>query len=220
MLSFVATAQKQSKTPSAGVTLPLKILKQAKAYGDGVTALNALHQIIAAEGEESTYKDTLAVTYFKMNNPLSAHLVAKELLEKKSNDLVLLEINALSLQQINATKEAIDAFEKLFALSKNKYHGYQLATLQYSIKRLAEAQATINQTLTCEDLKDFALQFNIDKNQTQKVALNAAVFNMKGLITYDLKDKITAKTAFEEALKISPEFELAKQNKAALDIEK
>lgn len=219
MMSLLASAQKKVKTPTADTAVPLSILKQAQIYGDGLTAINALHQIIAIEGEKSTYKDTLAVTYFKTSNFLSCHLIAKELLNKKPTDLVLLELNATSLQQLNAAKEAIDAFEKLFVLSKNKYHGYQLATLQYGIKRLAEAQTTINQTQTCEDLKDIELQFNIDKNQTQKVPLNAAILNMKGLITYELNDKISAKTAFEEALKISPEFALAKQNKAAIELE-
>ena len=134
MLSFVATAQKKLKTTSVDITLPLIILKQAKAYGDGATALNALHQIIAIEGATCIYKDTLAITYYKMNNFLSCHLVAKELLEKKSTNLVLLELDALSLQQLNANKEAITAYEKLFTLSKNKYHGYQLAMLQYGGK--------------------------------------------------------------------------------------
>ncbi len=217
--SVISLAQVKTKKSSDNPKETLTILKQAQAYADGATIVTALHQIIAFEGANSTYKDSLAVTYYKMNNYFSCHLVAKELLEKKPTNLVLLELDALSLQQLNANKEAITIYEKLFALSKNKFHGYQLAVLQQSIKRLAEAQATINQVATCEDIKGLELEFPKDKNQTQKIVLNAAIQNLKGLIAYELKDSTAAKIAFQEALKISPDFALAKQNVAALELE-
>ncbi|OYU83508.1 MAG: hypothetical protein CFE24_10910 [Flavobacterium sp. BFFFF2] len=217
--SAITLAQVKTKKSTDHEKEALTILKQAQTYADGGTMITALHQIIAEEGVNSTYKDSLAVTYYKMNNYISCHLVAKELLEKKPNNVVLLELEAMSLKQLNAKKEAIDAFEKLFALSKNKFHGYQLAVLQQSIKRLAEAQATINQVLACEDIKGFDLEFPKDQNQSQKIALNAAIQNLKGLIAYELKDITTAKTAFQEALNISPDFALAKQNVAALELE-
>jgi tetratricopeptide (TPR) repeat protein len=219
LASTINLAQVKQKNITDNTKLVLSVLKQAQRYADGTTMINALHEMIANEGANSTYKDTLAVTYYKMNNPLSCHLVVKELLEKKPNNLTLLELEAMSLQQLNAKKEAIAAFEKLFALSKNKYHGYQLAVLQQSIKRLTEAQTTINQVIACEDIKDAELEFPKDKNQNQKIALNAAIQNLRGLISYELKDITTANNAFEEALKISPDFELAKQNSNALKLE-
>ena len=39
-------------------------------------------------------------------------------LVKKPNNILLSEINAISLTKLNATKEAIDAYEKLFLLTK------------------------------------------------------------------------------------------------------
>jgi tetratricopeptide (TPR) repeat protein len=219
LISTLCIAQIKPKSTSEYIKISLSIFKQAKEYSDGATMITALHQIIAAEGPNSTYKDTLAITYYKMNNPLSCHLVTKELLEKKSSNLLLLELEAMSLQQLNHKKEAITAFEKLFSLSKNKYHGYQLALLQQGLKRLAEAQLTINQTIACEDIKAAELDFPVDKNNTQKVLLNAAIMNLKGLIAYELKDTAAAKKAFEEAVKISPDFVLAKQNAEALEVE-
>jgi len=41
--------------------------------------------------------------------------------------------------------------------------------------------------------------------------------NLKGLVTYELKDEKTAALLFNEALKIMPEFEAAKQNKKAIE---
>lgn len=81
-------------------------------------------------------------------------------------------------------------------------HGYQLAMLQYGIKRLAEVQATIAQTLQCDDIENAYLQFAIDKNQN--VPLKAAAYNLQGLI------------AFDQALKLMPEFAVATQNANAV----
>jgi tetratricopeptide (TPR) repeat protein len=175
-----------------------------------------MYHIVALEGATSTYKDSLAITYFNVGNYVSSHLLAKELLVTKPESLQLLEINAASLQNLNATKEAIDAYEVLFAKTKNMAHGYQLAILQFGIKRLAEAQATINQTLLCEPIEKAYVQMAVDKTKNQNVPLQAAAYNLQGLIAFELKDNTAASTAFNEALKIMPEFALATQNANAV----
>lgn len=91
--------------------------------------------------------------------------------------------------------------------------------LQFGIKRLAEAQITINQTLQCEPIEKAYLQFPIDKNQNQNVPLKAAAYNLQGLIAYELKDNKTASEAFAEALKIMPEYAVATQNANAVVVE-
>jgi tetratricopeptide (TPR) repeat protein len=195
------------------------VYKNALKYNDAYTAINSIHAIIAKEGENSVYKDTLAILYYKTNNFASSYLVSEELLTKKANDLTLLEINAVSLQNLGDNKKAITVYEKLFGLSKNQYHGYQLAMLQKNLKRLAEAQNTIEQTILCEDLKEAQLQMSAGKDQVQNVPLKAALYNLKGLIAFELKDNETATKAFEEALVIFPEFALAKQNLGTLKMD-
>lgn len=219
-LCSVQTITAQKLTPEAlketTITNHKAIVKQALTYNDAQTAINSMHNIIALEGATSTYKDSLAITYFNVSNYVSSHLLAKELLTTKPQDLQLLEINAVSLQNLNATKEAITAYETLFAKTKSMAHGYQLAMLQFSIKRLAEAQANIAQTLQCEPIEKTYLQFAVDKNQNQNVPLTAAAYNLQGLIAFELKDNAAASNAFNEALKIMPEFALATQNANAV----
>jgi tetratricopeptide (TPR) repeat protein len=212
------TAQKLTPEALKETTLTnhKAIVKQALTYNDVQTAINSMHSIIALEGATSTYKDSLAITYFNVGNYVSSHLLAKELLSKKPQDIQLLEINAVSLQNLNATKEAITAYELLFAKTRDMAHGYQLAMLQYSIKRLAEAQAIIAQALQCEPIENAYMQFAVDKNQNQNVPLKAAAYNLQGLIAYELKDNQSASIAFNEALKIMPEFALATQNANAV----
>jgi tetratricopeptide (TPR) repeat protein len=193
-----------------------KILEQAFKYSDGATAINSLHQIIALEGDNSKYKDSLAITYFQSGNFVSSHLLSKELLVKKPNNLQLLEISAISLQKLNAVKEAIDAYDKLFAQTNNMAQGYQLATLQYSIKRLAEAKVSIAKALQCKVIENAAMSFPVGKEQTQSVPLKAAAFNLEGIIAFELKDYASASAAFKEAISLMPKFEIASKNANAV----
>lgn len=196
-----------------------EILQNSLKYNDPSTAIASMHRLIAIEGNSSTYKDSLALMYFKTANYLASYSVSKELLAVKANDLQLLEINAFSLKNLGANKEAIPIFEKLFFQSKNKYHGYELASLQLSLKRLVEAKQSIIYAFGCEDLKDFNLQLQIGNDKTQTVPLDAVMYNLKGLICYELQDKSCAAESFNEALKILPDFELAKQNNSVLALE-
>lgn len=193
-----------------------KNIEFASIYGDSPTRIQNMVSIIAIEGENSSYKDSLALAYFQNNSFLSAHLLSKELLVKKPNDILLSEINAVSLTRLNATKEAIDAYEKLFSLTKKMSDAYQLAYLQYSIKRLAEAKSTIVKAINCETQEAVFLEFPVDKNSNQNVPLKAAAFNLKGLISFELKDNMDANSSFKEALKVMPEFATATQNANAV----
>ena len=139
--------------------------------------------------------------------------MAKELISRKPTDSRLLEINAYSLQNLGDTKGAIGAFEKLINISKNQSHAFQLAYLQFGIKRLAEAQATITQALNMEEVKGYVNFPSIaNKDKAQQIPLRAALYNLQGLIAYDLKNNALAEESFKEALKIMPEFEYALQS--------
>ena len=197
--------------------LAVTIYQNALKYGDAATAIQSVHEIIAQEGSQSTFKDSLAVLYYRANSFVSAHLVAKELLVSKPQDATLLEINAVSLRALGASKEAIEGFEKLLAVSKNRFHAYELAQLQFGLARMAEAMVTLNQAMANTEALETKVVFNIDKERQQEVPLNAAMINLKGIIAFEMKDEKAALEAFNEALKIMPEFALAQQNKLALE---
>lgn len=193
-----------------------KIVNQALRYNDIQTAINSMHYIVALEGDTSTYKDSLAITYYKVGNYVSSHVLSKELLIQQPKNIQLMEINAMSLQNLGAIKDAIAAYETLFAQTNTMFHGYQLANLQYSLKRLSEAKATIAQTLQCDKMEAVQLQFPVDKTKNQNVPLLAAAYNLQGLIAFELKDHNTASIAFKDALKIMPKFTVATQNANAV----
>ena len=220
LLAVVQLGYAQKLTPQTLKSIELanhkKVVANSLQYNDLQTAINSMHHIIALEGATSTYKDSLAMAYYTMGNYVSSHLLAKELLQTKPKDTGLLEINAISLQNLNATKEAITAYDQLFALTQNMAHGYQLAMLQYGIKRLAEAEATVNQALNCKAIENAYIQFAKDKTQAQNVPLKAAAHNLQGLIAFELKNYEQAKAAFDKALEITPKFTTATQNANAV----
>ncbi len=196
----------------------LTIYKNALKYNDIQSAIYATQSIIAREGENSTFKDTLAILYYNSNNLVSCHLLCKELLVKKPSDKVLLELNAISLSSVGSALDAIGAYEALFSATKNRFHGYQLAKLQFGVKRLAEAMVTLNYCLAQTETLKATVPFDIKDNQKQDVPLDAAIHNLKGLVSYELKDSPTAIKSFEEAIKIFPDFETAQSNKQSLEL--
>lgn len=216
--SFNITAQKMTKKTLIEYELNnnKKTIKQALKYNDVQTAINSIHNIILLEGDKSTYKDSLAIVYYQSGNFMSSHLLTKEILQSKPKNKQLLEISAVSLQKLNAVKEAIEAYEKLFTKTNSMFHGYQLANLQYGIKRLSEAKITIEKTTTCAEIENAFVQFPIDKTQNQNVPLKAAALNLKGLIAFELKEYNTASSSLKSALEIMPKFAVATQNANAV----
>ena len=58
-------------------------LQQAKAYGDESIVANSMYALIALEGPQSSYKDSLAYVYFNKRNYVSCFLVTNDLLKAK-----------------------------------------------------------------------------------------------------------------------------------------
>lgn len=192
-----------------------KIVRNALQLNDYNTAINSLHHIIAIEGEKSSYNDTLALNYFFTQRYASSYLLSEKLLKNNHKNNEILKINAISLKQLGRDKEAINAFEKLFILTNNMSDGYELAILQFGLKRLQEAQETISKTILCED-SEHQLEFKLSDNASQRIPIKAGVYNLKGLIAYEQNDIENAVASFKEALDIAPEFVLAKKNLDAI----
>ncbi|MCB9202729.1 MAG: hypothetical protein H6604_06770 [Flavobacteriales bacterium] len=218
-LMIVTFVQAQKFNKEELTKIEREVYKNALKYSDIQTAIKSIHSIIALEGENSTYKDTLMYAYTRSQNYFGSHKLAEELLKKRPNDEKLLEVDAVSLKQLGAVKEAIVAYEKLFNKTQNMYYGYELASLQNGIKRLVEAELTIDNALKSEEIKDAYIVFPVDKNNQQKVPLKAALYNLKGIVAFEQKNKDAANIAFQEALKIMPEFALATQNLNTLVVE-
>lgn len=194
-----------------------KIYQQAKKYNDRQMMISALYDIITKYPPTTEWKDSLALVYFSSGNYVSALLVATDVLQNTQKDNIL-ELKALCEQQLGLLKDALSSYEQLFKNTGKPYYLYQVATIQYQLKRYGECEQTINALLN--DPKSREEKINIvTNNQQQQVNMVAASYNIQGVMFKDLSKFDEAKQAFQAALEISPDFLLAKSNLEAIERE-
>jgi len=218
ILTLIITTTAIAQT-SNNVTFEKQKLKQALAYGDKVTAASSMYSIIALEGPKSSYKDSLAFLYFNSGNYVSTFLVTNDILKNKPNNVELLEIHAISLESMGALKKAGETYNTLLSKTNNNYHAYKLAGLQLNTKNLTEAYTSIKKADQLADNGTMKINFQVNKNYNQNVDLKAAIAYLEGLIALKLEKTDEAKASFERAIKIFPEFVLAKGKLSAIKTE-
>ncbi|WKK64765.1 tetratricopeptide repeat protein [Lutimonas zeaxanthinifaciens] len=211
-VSIFAQASKEES-----IAIEKEIIKNAKRFGDQNVATYSMYKLISLEGENSTYKDSLAYIYFSTRKYASCFLMANEVLERDPKNQAILELKAISLESIGALDKSMEAYSELFALSNNNYHGYNVAKLQLSMNKFEEAYATIKKVETLNDTGKVQVNFSINQNHTQQIELLAAIPYLKGVIEEELNKIPEAKSSYEKALKIQPEFVLAKEKRDKLN---
>jgi tetratricopeptide (TPR) repeat protein len=196
----------------------------AMQHRDIGSAIMAGNYVITIEGDKSTYLDSLAYLYLAANQVQSCQIVCERILKNEPEKLSIIELKGRCLITENRVFDAIAAYELLFKKTNEIAFGFTLARLQYTGKRLAEALNTANMSLKLKAEDDKKEKINVaevsgNKGQTQAVFIKAAIYNLRGLIIYELDPNVNKKEAassFEEALKLEPTYQLAKQNKETL----
>lgn len=185
-------------------------LNQAKAYNDESMITSAIYNIIALEGPQSSYKDSLAYIYYNRRNYVSCFLVANDVLKTKPGNLELTEMMAYSLENMGALDKAKETYAELFAKTNNNYDGYKLASIEFRMNKNEEALATIKKTRQLPDDGKIQVTFQVNQNYNQNVELKAAISYVQGLIEQSLDKSEEAKASFENAIRLFPDFVLAK----------
>lgn len=199
------------------IALEKDIMEFSKSMGDMSVAALSMYRLVALEGENSTYKDSLAFLYFSSRKYASCFLMSNEVLKRDPKNQALLELKAISLESLGAIGKSLEAFTDLFAISKNNFHGYSLAKLQFSMKKYEEAYITIKEVETLNDSGQYKVTFAINQNHTQQVELLAAIPYLKAGIEIELDKIPEAKLSLQKAIKIQPDFVLAKETLDGLD---
>lgn len=195
-------------------TIPdeIKTYRLALSFADYEVAKNSMFSLIAKNPNRIDYLDSLSRLYFSMNAYPQALAAAGFVLKSQPDNQQMLELSAICQSAMKNEKEALSTYEKLYAKTKSVYHLYQIAVLQYSLQRTGECSTSIETILADKDAATQKIQISYDEQNAQNVPLNAAAYNLKGVVAKDAKDIEKAKSNFNEALKIYPEFQLAKNN--------
>ena len=179
-------------------------------------ATQATYALLALEPENTKRLDTLAQIYFQRSAFAQAILVSTDVLKKEPTNQGMLEVRAFSKQSLGAAKEALADYEFLHSLSNDPYHLYEIATLQYAMRRFGECENSITTLLASEAIKDKTISLSYNKIQ-QTVPFEAALHNLFGVIMLDQGKAEVARKHFEKAVELSPEFYLAKANIDSMD---
>lgn len=193
-----------------------RIYELAMRYNDVSVAKIKLYELMERNPRNPKFAETLSSIYFEMEQYSSSALLAMDMLERDSKNITALEIAAFSLEQIGALERALPYFESLHLLTGDTFSLYKTSYLQYSLKKYEEALNSVNMLIKDKKAVEQTLSFPTEGNETQEVGMVAAALNLKGLIYKDQGSSSEAKVAFEEALAMNPEFELAKKNVAEL----
>ena len=192
-------------------------MQQAKMYNDESIILNSMYSLIAMEGPESSYKDSLAYVYFSKRSYVSCYLVTNDLLKTKPDNVELLEMSAVSLESMGALEKSKEAYVKLLSKTNDNYHAYKLAGLEFRMKQNEAAYATIKKAGQLVDKGELKVTFQVNENYNQNIELKAAISYLEGLIAVSLKKNAEARVNFERAIALSPDFILAKSKLEILD---
>jgi len=193
-----------------------KIYQMALRYNDTNVAKVKLYELIERNPANPRYAELLATLYFEMEQYTSAALIAIDIVESNSKNTTALEIAAYSLEQLGALDRSLRHFESLYLLSGDVYSLYKSAYLQYTLKKYDEALNSVNMLAKNKKAEEEKLAFPTKNNEQQEVTMRAAALNLKGLIYKDQGSNAEAKKAFDEALALEANFDVVKENLAAL----
>ncbi len=171
----------------------------------------ALYNMIALKPEKADLNDSLALLYFAGERYPQAYLVGEQILKTNPGRNDILELVAVSKQNLGMIKESLADYEKLYAAEKSLYYLYQMATLQYQLKRYGECEASLDQIINNPESAKQKVNIVV-QGGAQDVPMNAAALNVKGICAMELNQEEAAKDNFTQALSAYPDFALAKGN--------
>ncbi len=186
--------------------------RMAIQYNDFAEAKSALYNLILLEPQNDSIRYNLAYIYFDAGQYPSTILACKDILAINPNHLGALELSGVSFENLGLKEKALPNYEKLFMLSNNLNSLYKMAFLQYDLKKYAECGVNIDLLLENKELANASVVFSDENNDSKEYPMKVAVLNLKGLVNKEIGNKDIAKQAFEDALSISPDFQLAKSN--------
>lgn len=190
--------------------------RMAIQYNDFPEAKSALYNLVLLEPQNDSLRYNLAYIYFDAGQYPSTILACKDVLAMNPSHLGALELTGISFENLGLKDKALPNYEKIYMLSSNLNALYKMAFLQYDLKKYAECSVNIDILLENKDMDNANVVFTDENNGSKEFPMKVAVLNLKGLVNKDLGNKELAKKAFDEALAISPDFELAKTNLEAL----
>ncbi len=186
-------------------------------YNDKDVAKNALYSMIAMDPNDDSLKMVLCYYYFDQNQFASSLFVSADLLSRYPDNIDALRINAMSYENMGVRDKAIDAYETLYLKTNDVGVLYQASLLQFELERYTECNTNLDIIIKNPQSKALKLSFSKNDKEQQEISLEAACYNMKGMLAKQQGNKEEARKQLQKAIEVEPEFALASQNLKELD---
>jgi Tfp pilus assembly protein PilF len=184
----------------------------ATRWNDVDVARNALYDLILEDPSNDSLIVTLAYMYFDARKYASSLLMAQDLLQRDGKNPIYLELAAVSAQELGISDRALPHYEALYLINNDIVTLYQIAFIQFGLKRLTESQTSVDLILAKPESATTNVVFNDAEGKPKEYPMKVAILNLKGLIALEKGDKAAAKKSFNEALAAAPDFIPAKEN--------
>ena len=211
LIISLVTIQAQDVKESQPYQQEKKIYELGKKYGDVSISRHALYSLLAQDPSDASLLDSLAYMYYEYQQYTSCLLVCIDILKTTPDHLAALEMSAVSYENIGLKDKALTAYESIYLRNSSIYTLYRIAVLQYDLDRSGESITNIKILLEKEETKTAKISMNTEQG-TQQIALEAAVYNLKGLVETSQGQPESAKESYQQALAIEPSFTVAKNN--------
>ena len=189
-----------------------KVYSQAKSYNDLVAQSNALVNLIALGDNVEKNEDSLFFIYARLGNNSALVTLGEKLLQRKANDTLVLGTLIEAYQMLGDLEKAYEYQKKIYDLTKSPKDNYRLAILEFNMNKTAEAKKRVTELLKDKSIEGETITISTRDGFNQEVPLKAALYNALGIIYVAERNPAKAKQEFEKALKIKPDFILARNN--------
>ena len=184
----------------------------AVQWNDPEVAKDALYDLIIENPANDSLIYELAYYYYQNQKYPSAVLVAQELLKRNPKNTAALEMSAIGYETIGVFDRSLQSYESLYLLQNNPNVLYKMAFLQMRLKRYKESGTSADILLADKNIDSLKVSFTGTDNKTSEFPMRAALLNLKGMLSQEQGDKVTAKKFYELSLAQAADFPPAKEN--------
>jgi tetratricopeptide (TPR) repeat protein len=216
ILIFSTTLNAQEVKESAAYQQQQNVYNLAMKYADVSAARNSLFNMIALDPGDASLLDSLAYMYFEYQQFTSCLLVCLDILKVNPDNIPALEMSAVAYDNLGLKDKALTSYESIYLRNNSIFTLYRIAALQLDLSRHTESMTNVNILLEKEETKEAKVPLNTEQGSMQ-ISLEAAVYNLKGLIEADQGNTESARASYQQALSLEPDFTMAKNNLAELD---
>jgi tetratricopeptide (TPR) repeat protein len=225
MTQFLCTFQIQCSAQTHGINDSSFISTNNALYALG-TEINdnnlrqtALANLLSYNANDTFTLFRLVQVYFNNKAYLQAFLLAKKYLNDYRDNLTLLDYYSKSAELLGKFGDAVTGYKKLYILTDDVYYGYLNASALSTLGKYGASSNAAQEVISRFgqlNNKYAIVTFGGGNDQSQKVPIKAALFELIGVNFLFVKDRDKAKEALSSALKEFPDFQEAKANLALI----